>query len=259
MTSPIPSEPRTGHQLYHAAAIAPATAVAVAALGMGTIYAVQILLRAAQLDALLASALGDVVVLGGLALWQRSRPFGASHVGLVAPRRRFVIAAMMLGSSTWYLTLLLAQQLQPPEKPVDLERLIEQSPLVPTLVALSVLPALAEEILFRGVLAHSLARRFGAAASIATSAVVFGVYHLYPPQIVSTFALGLVLAYLTLRAVSIIPAMIVHALNNAIAIVLSRDEVPSIGNWMGSHPFVMLSSSAMLVAGGLALANKGAA
>ena len=259
MTSPAPSEPLTGHQLYHAAPLTPARAAAVVAIAIVTLYAVQLVLLGLGTPALAASAVGDVVVLAGLLGYARRRGVPMRDLGLRGARLRFVVAAILLGLSMWYLTALLVALLDMPGDTTKLQQLVEQTALAPTLVALTVFPAVAEEVLFRGVLLRSLAPRLRAPAAIVISALVFGLYHLFPPQMVSTFVLGLVLCVLTVRSASLVPAMIVHALNNTIAVLLARDEIPGASAWLTAHGELALGGAIVFVASGLVLAARGVA
>jgi membrane protease YdiL (CAAX protease family) len=258
MTSPTPSEPRTGPQLYHGAPLAPAAAAKLVAAAIGTIYAVQILLVGVGALDLVASSVADLAVIAGVAWYAYDRKLTLADLGLRRAPARFTVAAVLLGVSMWCVTAWLVVLVQPPGDPGKLQQLVEQTPLVPTLFALAVLPALAEEIVFRGVLARALAARLGATVAIAISAATFALYHLFPPQVVSTFVLGLVLGLLAVRSRSIVPSIIVHVLNNTVAIVLARDEVPRIGTWMTDNPEVTLSGAVVLVGCGVALGAKAA-
>ena len=84
-----------------------------------------------------------------------------------------------------------------------------------------------------------------------------GSLSLLSPQMVSTFGLGLALAYLTLRADSALPAMVAHLLNNTIAILIARDTLPGVGTWMAANTPAMLAITVTLLGGGLALAARG--
>jgi membrane protease YdiL (CAAX protease family) len=258
MTSPTPSEPRTGPQLYHGAPVTPAAAAKLVAVAIGTIYAVQILLVGVGALDLVASAVADLVVIAGVVWYAYDRKLTLADLGVRRAPARFTAAAVLLGSAMWYLTAWLVALLQPPGDPGKLQQLVEQTPLVPTLIALALLPALAEELVFRGILARTLALRLGPAVGIAISAATFALYHLFPPQIVSTFVLGLVLGLLAVRSRSIVPSIIVHVLNNTVAIVLSRDEVPRLGAWMTDNADVMLPGAVVLVGCGIALGAKAA-
>ena len=252
MTSPTPSEPRTGHQLYHAEALAPGRAWAVVGLSVATIYVLQI--GAAALGALdlVAAVLGFAPVIAALGLAIRPRWHA---IGLRWPRPRFLLAGALVGSAAWYANLVLVQLVIPHPDTSRLEHIVEQTPLVPTLLAIAVMPAIAEELVFRGVLARALAHRGRVALACLISAAVFGAYHVTPYQALPTFTLGLALAYVSLRADSVVPAMLAHLLNNAIAIAIARDEVPGITGWMDAHPSATLAGSLVAVACGLALAR----
>ncbi|HEY5952029.1 MAG TPA: type II CAAX endopeptidase family protein [Kofleriaceae bacterium] len=227
------------------------------AAAIATIYGVQLVLHGLGVPDLIGSVTSDAIVIGGVVIVARRRGLQLADVGLRRTPARFLVAALLIGLAAWYLTAWLVQLLHPPGDTSKLEQFIAQTPLAITLVALTVFPAIAEELVFRGVLARSLAPRFGSAGAIVISAAGFGLYHLFPPQIVSTFALGLALAFLTLRARSIVPAMIVHVLNNTIAIVLPRDEIPAAGAFITAYPVPMFVGAIVLVGCGLGLAAKG--
>jgi len=83
---------------------------------------------------------------------------------------------------------------------------------------LTVLPGVCEEVLFRGTLMSLLLQRGRAASALLWQAVAFALLHIYLFKLAPTFALGLVLGWLTLRTRSIWPAIMVHALHNLIAV-----------------------------------------
>jgi membrane protease YdiL (CAAX protease family) len=247
--------------LYHGAPLTPAAAVMLVAGAIATLYAVQIVLGGLGVGRLVASAISDTVVIALVLIFARGRKLTLADLGVRRTSARFLVSAVLLGISMWYVTFLVVELVQPPADPEQLEKLndlVVQLPFVPTLVAFTIFPAVAEELVFRGVLTRSLAPRFSRGVGIVISAAVFSLYHLFPPQMVSTFLLGLVLGLLTVRARSIVPAIIVHLLNNAIAIVLARKEVPALDAWLTAQPVATLAVSLVLVASGIALASKGA-
>lgn len=258
MTSPAPSEPLTGQELYHGAPLAPRAAIKLVAAAIGTLYAVQILLVQLGTLALVTSLASNVVVLGLLVAFARTRRISAATLGLSRAPARFLVAAVLLGISMWYVTLLLVELLRPPGDVQQLDALVRELPLSITLTALTVFPAFTEELVFRGVLARSLAARYRPIVGIAISAATFGVFHVFPPQIVSTFVLGLVLGLLAVRSRSIVPSIIVHVLNNAVAVVLAREELPALNAWLVAHPVATLSGALVLAGCGIALSTKGA-
>lgn len=74
-----------------------------------------------------------------------------------------------------------------------------------------------EETLFRGLLYGSLMKRFSPIWAALLSSVLFGLLHGQVNVIIYTFFLGLILCWLYQRAGSIIPGILLHLLNNAIA------------------------------------------
>ena len=80
-------------------------------------------------------------------------------------------------------------------------------------VLLCVFPAIAEEIFFRGILTESLSG-VNKTAGVFTVALCFALYHGSVAQLFYQFIYGLGLGFLTLKAKSIIPAIIAHFTNN---------------------------------------------
>lgn len=83
-------------------------------------------------------------------------------------------------------------------------------------LALCVMPAIAEELLFRGAF-QGLMRPCGSAAAIFDPALLFGVLHLDLAQGLTAFACGVFLGWLAERSGSILPGMLLHLVNNALA------------------------------------------
>lgn len=80
-------------------------------------------------------------------------------------------------------------------------------------VLLCVFPAIAEEIFFRGVLTERLSG-VKTAAGVFTVALCFALYHGSVAQLFYQFIYGLGLGFLTLKAKSVIPAIVAHFVNN---------------------------------------------
>lgn len=253
MTSPIPSEPRTGHQLYHAPAFTPAEAWWLLAVGVGIIYGVQIA-TGAFLVGIAASAIADVVCIAFFVWHARRRGVGLAGLGFAHPPPRYLLAGVLIGCSAWYCNLLIVTLLHVPEGPSELLKgLLQETGIVQTIGAIAILPALAEEIVFRGVLARALANQKRLVVAIVISSAVFGIYHVLPAQVVATFMLGCLLSLLTLRARSIVPAVIAHFLNNAIAIIVSREEMSAVADVMQAHPVAVLGVAVGMLTSGIVI------
>lgn len=78
---------------------------------------------------------------------------------------------------------------------------------------LAVLPAVAEELFFRGVILSAL-KNAGKAAAILFSALCFSLYHCSVSQLAYQFVYGAFLAWLAITANSIIPTILAHFINN---------------------------------------------
>lgn len=91
--------------------------------------------------------------------------------------------------------------------------------LVLNLVSTAVLPALVEEMVFRGYVLGAL-RPQGDGLAIVFSALLFGLLHGNLLQIPFAFILGLIFAYLTVQTGSIWPAVLIHFLTNATSVCL---------------------------------------
>lgn len=89
-----------------------------------------------------------------------------------------------------------------------------------TVAGLAVLPAICEELLFRGTLLQLLRSRMGTWSAAGVSALMFGMFHLDLQRLLPTAALGFVFALLAIRSRSIVPGIVAHALNNGLLVGL---------------------------------------
>ena len=94
------------------------------------------------------------------------------------------------------------------------------------LVVVTVIAApICEETVFRSSLLSGVSRvRRDELGVCIISGACFALMHINPSQTVYQFCLGTVAAYLTLKWRSVLPAMILHALSNAFALMLSYME-----------------------------------
>jgi membrane protease YdiL (CAAX protease family) len=84
-------------------------------------------------------------------------------------------------------------------------------------VTVAVMPAICEELLFRGVVLNGL-KHLGAVPAVVLSAALFMLFHQNPQQVIHQFVLGLILGYVVLRTGSIWTGVLVHFTNNFIAL-----------------------------------------
>lgn len=86
------------------------------------------------------------------------------------------------------------------------------------LALVAVLPGFVEELLFRGYLQSRLLRSWPPGLAVLCSALIFSLAHLDPVHVLGVIPLGLWLGTIAWRARSIWPAILCHAVNNAVAV-----------------------------------------
>jgi hypothetical protein len=99
--------------------------------------------------------------------------------------------------------------------------------LLAVVVVVAVVPAIAEEFFFRGLVQRSLERGLGALRGIVIAAVIFGLYHLNPFSLIPLIGLGLYFGFLVYRSNNIWVSVAAHFYNNllaCIAVYLQLDE-----------------------------------
>jgi sodium transport system permease protein len=109
---------------------------------------------------------------------------------------------------------------------------------------MTLLPGVFEELTFRGMLLHGLHRRLRPTALVVVVGVVFGLYHVALFRFVPTACLGMLFAVVTLLTGSIYPAMLWHALSNALGLLAYKLQIPE----TGLGPVAYLAAGGMLAA-----------
>ncbi len=98
------------------------------------------------------------------------------------------------------------------------DALMEQ-PFALVLLVMTVMPAIGEELYFRGLILGSLRHRYSAVWAIILSSVVFGVFHLSLVKILPTGMLGACFAYVAYTSGSIYIGMFLHFFNNLVSAI----------------------------------------
>jgi membrane protease YdiL (CAAX protease family) len=98
--------------------------------------------------------------------------------------------------------------------------------LFAAIMAIGIMPGVAEEFLFRGYVQSRLAIRWGRWVAIPIAAFMFGLAHFDVVQSTATFFMGLYLGYVAERSGSIRPSMFAHMFNNSIVLL---------GSWMAGR------------------------
>lgn len=105
---------------------------------------------------------------------------------------------------------------------------LELVPLWIKLVSLAVLPAVCEELFFRGYLLSGLLNRFSSTRAIFLSAFLFALFHvvvrdsLFIERFFPSFFMGVCLGYVNVLSRSVIPGIVLHMLHNGLLITFAN-------------------------------------
>jgi len=83
-----------------------------------------------------------------------------------------------------------------------------------------VIPAIAEELLFKGVIFKGLEKRYSRKTAVIISSIMFSICHLNPVRLITHFLFSACTFWLYLRTGSILFPILIHFINNLLANVL---------------------------------------
>lgn len=157
-------------------------------------------------------------------------------LGLRRPPVVALLSAVALGLSAWlFAGGVVARLLPPPESLTRaMERFIQlgDQPMALWVVwlVIGITPAICEELFFRGLVFSGL-RRLGVWPAVLGSALLFALAHASIYRLLPVFILGLVLGVLRWRSGSVVPGMVMHAINNGLIGTLAQR--PELATWFG--------------------------
>jgi len=213
---------------------------------------------------LIAAALENVQIAEGFRMRAASLAYWIAAVLLGFSVGLLVIELTALGLQWEVTTIHEALEEAIKKKAAELNAL----PLPLVLLTLAIVPAVAEELLFRGYLLRALEERWSPWLAVTATALLFGLFHTFGlsgltiERLFPSLLLGLVLGLVAQRSGSVWPGMVLHALNNALLLLIarSRDELVEQGVLAkdSEHlPALWLAVAAGLTLVGLALLVKG--
>ncbi len=123
-----------------------------------------------------------------------------------------------------------------PPPPAGMEQMMKQlkvTNLGMVILALAVIPAICEEIAFRGFLLAGFRRLGRVRIAIVLSSCAFGIIHMIPHQVFNATLLGLILGAMCVRNRSLLPGIVFHFVYNALGILHGRfgNLVPTDSTW----------------------------
>jgi membrane protease YdiL (CAAX protease family) len=156
--------------------------------------------------------------------WRVGRP-AFEQLGWTSPSLLQLLLGVAMVLPIWLIASAaqtLAFRFSPPARE-ELSSLLQGligGPFVTLLFALAITPALAEELLFRGLIGRGLIGRWGPVWGVAGTSVLFGVAHGNVGQSLGVIPIGLALHFAYLVTGSLWLPIILHALNNSVAVLL---------------------------------------
>jgi len=105
--------------------------------------------------------------------------------------------------------------------------IFSQTTLTQQIIIMAAVPAVIEELFFRGVILSSLMKKTNIVIAVLISSLLFSFMHFSLIKIFPTFLLGGVFAYVVYKTNSIIPAMVLHFANNSMSII-AQNALPNI-------------------------------
>ena len=135
------------------------------------------------------------------------------------PAKKKMLAAVLLYVGIFCLTMILSAFLMKwmPESTGNMETAYEELltyPMVLLLTVAALMPAIGEELFFRGLLFGSWKLRLGPVKAMLLSSLIFGAFHMSLVKFLPTALLGLCFSYITWKSGSIYPGMVLHFINN---------------------------------------------
>lgn len=93
------------------------------------------------------------------------------------------------------------------------------------LLMMAVLPAICEELAFRGFILSGLRRMNNKWLAVLVSSLFFGIAHQMLQQSITAFAVGMLIGYIAIQTKSIFPCMLYHVIHNSLPLLIA--------SWMG--------------------------
>ena len=174
--------------------------------------------------------------------------------------RRIIVNTLLFGSGILILSDELDRLIQvfipAPDYIVNMSSLMHPETVagfIIFIIAVVMVAPFGEEILFRGFLQQFLEKHWkDSTKAVLITSLFFAMIHLNPYWMIQIYFLGLILGFLAWRTESVVPSLILHGLNNAMAIILSFSigESNSLYTWNGHvSPWILLLAIGLIFFG----------
>ena len=135
--------------------------------------------------------------------------------------------SVMIGIAVFVGALILGALLLPvfPESAkglTQLDDMLVNQPIYLLILVAAIMPAIGEELLFRGFVMGTLKKRCRPVVAIVVTTLIFAAYHMSLIKFFTTSLLGLAFVYAAYRSKSIFCSMLMHFCNNGISLFVSK-------------------------------------
>lgn len=135
--------------------------------------------------------------------------------------------SVMIGIAAFVGALILGALLMPifPESAkglTQLDDMLVNQPVYLLVLVVALMPAIGEELLFRGFVMGTLKKRCRPVVAIAVTTLIFAVYHMSLIKMFTIGIVGLGLTLVTYKTGSIVASMCVHFMNNLLSVLITK-------------------------------------
>ena len=166
------------------------------------------------------TVLGAFFLIGLLAVIVAVAPLGKAAFPALGLRPANWKYPVLGAFGTLFLSVAVSQiGIEPQGMKQVIEVVREPHELILSLLLLSVLAPIVEELVFRGLLYGWIAGRWGGTAGLVVSSLAFAAAHWEPAHIILVLPLGFLFGWLRRRTDSLLPSLFSHLVNNGAALL----------------------------------------
>ena len=133
----------------------------------------------------------------------------------------WIACLVIIGLWGWMLEILKLDFLLPPNTAKEVLNLAFENIFI-TIILVSMIAPICEEVFFRGFLINGLERKFNLKICLLISSGIFSIFHIHIGSLFPTFILGICLGLLYIKSKSIYPSIFIHSIHNFLAVIISK-------------------------------------
>lgn len=157
-----------------------------------------------------------------------------------------LLTVILTLSAIWLLDLLMSH-VKLPDIMADSFDIMQSGSL--GIFGIAIAGPILEELLFRGAITKVLLQKYSPVKAIIISALIFGIFHLNPAQILAAFLIGLLLAWVYYKTGSLIPCILIHIINNSLSVYLGANypDAESFAALVGGNYYLVITVAAAVL------------